>query len=563
MKKFYCIILLLLLQYFSYSQVNRNISPLSFSLPENLLPEPTVTNLPEFKLAEAERQDKEDAKNNREPKISRSVYTNLALDNSGNWSELPNGDRVWRLSIRSGGAQALLPYFDQFYLPQGSYLHVYNADKTEVIGAFTSANNPPDGYYCTGLIHGDRCILEYYEPGSVRGKGMLHLNEVGHAYRWINDYLPLKSGPEADLLGFGQSASCEVNVNCSEGDNWQSQKRSVACIIIQGQDGQYLCSGALINNTSQDCTPYFLGADHCGLLSLPYQFGQWVFYFNYESPTCADPANQNGLTNDFIVGCVKVADSDDDGGSSGSDFLLLKLRQQIPLSYNSYFSGWVNTNYAAESGVGIHHPKGDITKISTFTSQVGSASWGGVAFNTHWQVAWATTANGHGVTEPGSSGSPLYDQQGFIVGHLTGGNSGCGGDSLLNLDYYGKISYDWTSDGLADTIQLKPWLDPKGTNMQSVNGINADCTTSGISTPVSSASTFHISPNPSTSFFNLDFGTGGDKTIRVFDALGRLVYETKTSLQHLGINLSQQAKGVYFITTGGLNEIATQKLVLE
>ncbi|MDZ7845751.1 MAG: hypothetical protein U5L96_02660 [Owenweeksia sp.] len=52
---------------------------------------------------------------------------------------------------------------------------------------------------------------------------------------------------------------------------------------------------------------------------------------------------------------------------------------------------------------------------------------------------WAATANGHGVTEGGSSGCPLLDADGLIRGVLTGGLATCVANT--DPDYYGKFSY--------------------------------------------------------------------------------------------------------------------------
>lgn len=466
---------ILLLVLFTYSQVNTEILPKSFTISQKYFPRAQKTILHEFVLSEAERLDKIDEKNGSFPKIGRSIYTNITLDNSGSWSYLPDGGRVWRLMVVSEGAQALIPYFNGFYLPKGATFHVYTPEKDEVIGAYTSVNNPKDGYFSTGLIHGESCILEYYEPANVIGQGIISLNEVGHAYRWVNNYFPRKSPREAQgpSLGFGSSSSCEVNVNCSEGANWQNQKNAVVCILVQSTQGQGFCTGSMINNTNQDCTPYLISAQHCSEGTTSNQYSQWVFYFNYEAPTCTNPSTVGTLTNRSLTGCTKKADSNDNGGATGSDFLLLELSSQPNANYNVYYEGWDATTTASTSGVSIHHPNADIKKISTYTQTLTSDSWGGSVSGTHWRVKWAATTNGHGVTEPGSSGSPLYNASGLIVGTLTGGDSYC--NTPNQPDDYGKMSYHWTSNGNTSARQLKPWLDPSNSGSLTLNGTASPC----------------------------------------------------------------------------------------
>jgi hypothetical protein len=443
------------------------LAPKSTSVARKFFSSPSSVILPPLNIPDAERLDKIDAKTGELPKFSRSIYTNINLDNSGSWSYLPDGGRVWRVQISSAGALALIPFYNKFYLPQGATLHVYSPDKKEMFGAFTYADNPVSGYYCTGLIHGEECVIEYYEPKEAIGKGQLSINEVGYAYRWI------KSLKNNDERGFGDADACEVNVNCSEGNLYQDQKRSVVRILVQSSGSQGWCSGAMVNNVRLDCTPYLLSAQHCSEGTTANEYSQWVFYFNYEAPTCSNPASQGSLASKTVVGCTKKADSNDNGGDTGSDFLLLQLNSQPSANYNVFYSGWNAANTASSSGVSIHHPDADIKKISTYTSAVTSSKWGNAVNNTHWRVVWAATTNGHGVTEPGSSGSPLFNNQGQIVGTLTGGDSYC--NTPTSPDLYGKVSYDWTSNGNTSNRQLKPWLDPDNTGITSLGGANFPC----------------------------------------------------------------------------------------
>ena len=108
----------------------------------------------------------------------------------------------------------------------------------------------------------------------------------------------------------------------------------------------------------------------------------------------------------------------------------------IPTSYNAYYAGWNNGTSGSPSGVSIHHPSGSAKKISTYNSSLSSATYNGGANSAHWMVTWSATTNGHGVTEGGSSGGPIFDQNGRIIGQLTGGSSYC--TATGSPDLYGK-----------------------------------------------------------------------------------------------------------------------------
>ncbi len=179
---------------------------------------------------------------------------NYNLNNSGLWENLPNGDRLWRLKIQAPEALSINLIYDNFYLPEGAKLFLYNEEKTQILGAFTSLNNKIDDVFGTALVYGEVTILEYYEPAKVEGEGRISINTVVHGYRYI-------SKDNADL---GSSGNCNVDAICPDGDDWRDEIKAVAKIVIGGG----LCSGSLLGNTNRDCTPYFLTANHCGFSRL-------------------------------------------------------------------------------------------------------------------------------------------------------------------------------------------------------------------------------------------------------------------------------------------------------
>ena len=401
-------------------------------------------------------------KNAQLQRIGEILYVDIDMENSGTWDVLDDGRHVWRLQVSSENALALGLYFDEFHLPTGSQLFVYSPDKLQVLGAYNEKNNANGGNFAIELVYGESLILEYISPRprvvSGREKDFenlagFHLNRVNYVYRQVSD-------PYRDR-GFGDSQACEVNINCSEGNNWQDEKRGVARILIDGGSFSAWCTGSLVNNTNQDGTPYFLSAWHCREGINEVYLDSWVFYFNFEFSGCSSSFIQPG--SNTITGAETKADAELNGGS---DMLLMELNSTPPASYEVVYNGWDRLNASSSSGAGIHHPYGDVKKISTYTSSLSSATYyGGFgsngASNAHWRVYWAETANGHGVTEGGSSGSPLFNNDGLIVGTLSGGSSSC--EAPTSPDLYGKFSYHWASNGSSSSEQLSPWLDPAGT----------------------------------------------------------------------------------------------------
>ena len=209
--------------------------------------------------------------------------------------------------------------------------------------------------------------------------------------------------------------------------------------MILTSGGSRICTGSLVNNASQDLTPYFLTANHClgGNNS-------WIFMFNYESPSCS---NQNGPTNMTLSGSSLLANS------SSSDVALLLLNESPPENYNVHFAGWDVSGNTPSIPVGIHHPSGDIKKISFDYDNASNSG-------NYWDVdSWDD-----GTTEPGSSGSPLFDGQTHrIIGQLYGGVASC---TNFGYDTYGKTSVSWN-------LGLSEYLDPNNLGLNFIDGIDA------------------------------------------------------------------------------------------
>lgn len=400
----------------------------------NVLPEPPTVKMATVDvkdyIAEDEQQPKDVA-----PRFGVPFEVSLDMDKSGAWTDLPKGDRVWRLRIESEGAYSINLVFDRFHMPKGGQLFVYNDNYRYVIGAFTESNNKETGMFSTQPVPDDAITLEYYEPAGARSQGVISVMRVVHAYRNLFGY----RDPD-NLDELGESGSCNNNVACDA--VWDDEERGVVMLLTSG--GWRFCSGSLINNVNEDATPYILTANHCDPDPTS------VAMFNYKSPNCSPTTN--GPTYQTVSSGTQRFNTN---STSSSDCFLWELSSDVPLSYNPYFNGWNANNTAATASVGIHHPSGDVMKISWDNNPPVSSGYFGSG-NTHWNIEqWDD-----GTTEGGSSGSPLFDQNHRITGQLHGGDASC---SYNYDDYYGKLSYSMTSG-------LRSWLDPSTTGVMTLDG---------------------------------------------------------------------------------------------
>jgi lysyl endopeptidase len=429
------------------AQINIGGQPLSFKT--QLRGQVPTIAMPALDLAAVAKEDLEDEAQGMPPRFGYPHDAGYDLRNSGQWESLPDGSRVWRLSLYCPGAKSINLLYDAFWLPQGATLYIYNAARTHVIGGFTARNNnSPRGQsigYATGLVYGDRITLELHEPARPEAPAELAIAQVVHGYRYIR--------------AFEDSGGCQLNVNCDDGADWQAEKTSVALILI---GGTRWCTGSLLNNSLVDFTPYFLTAHHClnGLDAVDDpNAANWSFMWNYESPDCANPAEEPGAT--VTTGAILVANRND------SDFALFRLTEDpwLDAGMALLYNGWSTANPGA-GGAGIHHPRGDIKKISLYQQTPFDNTTNTCLNANRWGVIFEHPDGSFTTTEPGSSGSPLFDNNHRVIGQLWGGFhlDDCSGgptcaDPAKDLSFYGKFSVSWA--GASPARRLQDWLAPK------------------------------------------------------------------------------------------------------
>jgi len=530
---------LLLFSTFSFSQVTNEGEPVSWSYSSFELSNVEANLLPSFDLHSIKEEDKiNDYLFDKPWRFGYMHSVDYGFED-GQWDILENGDRIWRILISSNGALSLNFIFDNLFIPKGGSLYLYSDDHSDLLGAYTSDQNQEGGVLGTWLVKGDSVWIEYHEPLSVQGQGTLHIAKATHGYRNADTFNQAK--------GLNDSGNCNLDVDCSIGEDWEELKehnKRSAGILLSGGSG--FCSGALINNTQNDGTPYFLTANHC--YSNP---SSWAFRFGWISPNtvCATTENSSsGPTNMTISGATLRS------RDAGSDFALVEINSEIPDEWNRVFAGWDKTDNFPEFQIGIHHPSGDVMKVcrddDPATKEVngGAQTWeivGGLYGG--WEI---------GVTEPGSSGSPLFDQEGRIIGQLFGGGAACAGTNDNGaFDYYGRVGVSWEGGGTSST-RLRDWLDPQNSGRDTMDPYPSltvypyDSGVSSIDSPTDGALT-------STEVITVTISNYGENSISNFDVSYQIDGGTVVTENFLGTILTSETAQHTFSTTADLSLIGT------
>jgi lysyl endopeptidase len=413
---------------------------------------PGLKNIPVIDLTlketvKAIKPDKESKPSRLKPdEFAYTIEVDYDYSNCGVWDTLNNGTKLWRLGIYSEGAHSINLIFGEYHIANGVKVFIYDSSQVHILGALTSRNNKAGGILATTPVPCDFIYIEMQVPSFIDNPGQLKIERAGIGYEDIAGDARLKDE------WYGTSGSCNVDINCIENQEILKNKHSVVRIIYLGTER---CTGTLINNTSNNGRPLVLTAQHC--LKTDFMANTAIFYFGYESPYCDGP---DGNTLKSVSGSSLIATTD-----NNLDFSLVELSAEPPFNYRPYYAGWDNLDVPPENSYSIHHPMGDVKKITVDDDQATTGNYGeGYDLYTHWLISdWEM-----GTTEKGSSGAPLFNQNGRLVGTLTGGDADC---ELSVNDYYQKLYNSW-DDYLNNDQQLKFWLDPSNSGAVDIEGFD-------------------------------------------------------------------------------------------
>jgi trypsin-like peptidase/fibronectin type III domain protein len=310
----------------------------------------------------------------------------------------PDGSQLIVLIIKSSGASGIGVHFRNFALADGEEVYVYGAATDSIVfGPFTDKGPWGSGEFWSGTVDGDTVVIEFYKRTDENGQGF-DIFEVSHILAEL-DWRVRSNEPEV--------LNCEHDASCFGGP----EKNAVGRIVFN-DNGVFLCTGTLLNNLAQDQTPYFLTANHCVDRQAVAQTVE-VYWF-YQTTSCNSGVLRNWVHSPPGANLLATQGS--------NDFCLLRLQHNAP--GGAFFSGWTSVVQPLGANVfALHHPDGYIppsanSYLRRSTGSIISTNENCLNLVNGYEIDWTS-----GSAEPGSSGSGLWNSNGYLVGVLSCGPS--------------------------------------------------------------------------------------------------------------------------------------------
>ncbi|HXZ49050.1 MAG TPA: BACON domain-containing protein [Usitatibacter sp.] len=349
--------------------------------------------------------------------------------------------------VTSPGARAMRLRIDASQLPDGAQVRLAgNLAPGTVYGPFGARDLLRAGArWWSPVVEGDTATVEIFVPVERP------VEDVSLAVAQISHLFVDPAGPKVDSAAkIGESGTCEVDIAClTSGDPALAQAgKAVARMVFSDAAGTYLCSGTLLNPTGGSLTPYFYGANHC--ISTQDSADTLTTFWFYDATGCSSGVLNPGYVQLSGGATLLFANATSDG-------LLLRLNSSPPAG--AVYAGWDASPLTAGTALtAIHHPEGDVTKVSLATmGGFGTIGPGSASFII---ADWNSIATG--VTEGGSSGSGIFTAVGKpaseyrLRGGLWGGPSSCTAAPSSLYDYYSRFDQIYP--------YLAVYVDPAGTS---------------------------------------------------------------------------------------------------
>lgn len=371
------------------------------------------------------------------------------------WADTAVGGKIAAISFAAEGAYGVRLGVLVKQLPGSAILRVYTQSapgkvyqisgqeilqRIERNQAAGDATDAARTWWTPDTGEGEATLEVELPPGVNPSALDIAVPQLSHIFANLSLPTAQEYQAQAERAKLNESDSCNLDATCYSENS--TERNAVARMIFVSGGGTYVCTGTLLNDGNSSGKPYFLSANHCISSQTVASTVQTDWFFR--SPSCNSGTLQSSSTRKLGGAQLLYA-------SSNTDTSFMLLNDTPPAG--AVFAGWDATTVPSGTAIsGLHHPSGDLLKISfgSVNSQASCQGTSGTQFQcsgssgNFYRVAWS-----QGTTEGGSSGSAIF-RNNRVVGTLYGGSAVCTNRALS--DYYGRFDVAY---GV-----LKNWLSP-------------------------------------------------------------------------------------------------------
>lgn len=350
------------------------------------------------------------------------------------WERQSDGTFVTQLKITSQGALGIRA---KLQLPDGVVMGELRAaanwrDNAESVPLYVATANE----IWTPYTDGETQLVEIRTRQNV-ANGTVRVIDISHFE------VSLNSGGGGLPNQTQVAGACSPDVVCTSENSAldtaiSERRKSVARIAFRSGDGNFVCSGTLINSNSQQ--NFFVTANHC--IATQAEASSITFRWFYEATTCGGGAASAISPPVQTLGATLVFTN------QFVDSTLLRMNVSPPAG--TVFAGWNAAPITVGSSVvSISHPTGDVMKFALGTNSSNNNSTGENRLSGFEQNMIAVLFS-RGVIEGGSSGSGLFtlsptgslQLRGILSNSIKDANGNTQSCTTPNLDAgYGKWDY--------------------------------------------------------------------------------------------------------------------------
>lgn len=333
----------------------------------------------------------------------------VSMADAGSWTQ-NGGLSTWTYSIRIPTAVSMSFHARRVNLPASAVLEVTAANGTSA--TYRARDIARSGLWSRPLA-GDSLVLSLTVDTAERPQTVLEIQSFQAGYRSLGAGVPDNTHFRSLMRKAAQTSSggCTLSYECEANSANQGPSGATVAIVVSGT---IQCTGTLLNDTSNDTTPYVLTARHCenGVLG------------------GGDPGAAANVTVywDAVTPCGSALGSIYDGNAVTQTGATTLVEQQDawlirldapPAANDAYYAGWDATGGVFSGGYSIHHALGYDKQYVGWYGQPILQTIPGATLQVGYDSTLWGVVNSMGSVGAGASGGALFDPNNLVVGSAT------------------------------------------------------------------------------------------------------------------------------------------------